>query len=349
MFIQVIQGSIFHLNEDLLGNRYQLEILENALVEIFIKPIPNSGGNVCNIPIEVLVFQDNKSKPFISSTPFINSEGFCTMQFNLRKGKYVVIPVLLKWDKVKSTTSSESLDFESLLNIDEKKQAALTPDCERALKEIYDLIDLDGNGLLSQTEFDLFIQHTSGETAADEWSTIEDNFKMEDGQLTFEGFLELYTMVIQTDPADVKNMFEQMGMNESLELANAQPFVLVAKSKTTKFVLRPLCVTSYCNIAEKVLRKMAVEQGNSHKVKKMNDLLLYTHKLQHRVTIVIQNQSHSKVTVRLDCNKSQNCQSHQNSLDCYFEVPPRTSMLGHHLYPVDPELTWSVECTESLK
>lgn len=63
--------------------------------------------------------------------------------------------------------------MESLIHIEEDSVITLTAACESALKSVFNSIDLDENGLLSQLEFDYFIQHTAGETAADEWSTIE--------------------------------------------------------------------------------------------------------------------------------------------------------------------------------
>jgi len=269
------------------------------------------------------------------------------VKYYFKKGKYIIVPVLLKWPEKGS--KNRSVNLSSLIDLSDDGDIVITEACELALKIVFDTIDLDKNGLLSQLEFDLFIQHTSGETAADEWSTIEDNFKMEDHQLTFDGFVELYKMVLQTDPTDVTNMFSLMGMNEILEQENAHPFTLIIQSNCCRFLLSPLPVASYSIPVEKGLCKMAVEQGVTKKVKNMNDLFLYTHKLPQRVTIVIQNQSHSKVRVRLDCSKSINCQSHRNVLDYTVEVSPRTSIIGHHLFPIDSKKDWNFECTDELK
>ena len=54
-------------------------------------------------------------------------------------------------------------------------------------------MDLDGNGTLSRTEFNLFNWRTSGEEVQDdEWQVVRDNFSMKNGELTMEGFLQLH-------------------------------------------------------------------------------------------------------------------------------------------------------------
>ncbi|GFQ70287.1 EF-hand calcium-binding domain-containing protein 7 [Trichonephila clavata] len=343
-----LKGMLFNVNGDLFSYRYQLELLENSVVEIFATAISSKGELEAAVPIEILVFQDGKNKIFITSSTLKNNDGYCSLKFNFKKGKYILIPILLKWNVMGKSNSFDSLNLESLIHVEEESNITLTPACENALRIIFDCIDLDENGLLNQSEFDYFIRHTSGETAAEEWTTIEDNFKMENHQLTFDGFLELYKMVLQTDPSDVMNMLQQMGMNESLELENAMPFRLVVKSTGAKLNIHPLPVSPFREVSDKVLRKLAVEQGVSRKVKNMNDLFLFNHRLAHRATLVIQNQSHSRIMLKLDCNKSINCESHRGSLDFSVEVLPRTSIIGHHLFPVDNTQEWMVECTESF-
>ncbi len=46
--------------------------------------------------------------------------------------------------------------------------------CREALEDIFDVCDLDGNGLMSREEFNWFNIRTSGEEVADEeWEVVE--------------------------------------------------------------------------------------------------------------------------------------------------------------------------------
>ncbi|KAF8778384.1 EF-hand calcium-binding domain-containing [Argiope bruennichi] len=222
-----LKGVLFHVDGDMLSYRYQLEVLENTVVEIFVTAITDKGETTPNIPVEVLIFQDGKNKTFITSSSFLNEDGFCTVKYALKKGKYILIPILLKWDMLRKSNSFDRLNLDSLIHVEEDSSVILTSACERSLKTIFDCIDLDENGLLNPTEFDYFIRHVSGETAAEEWNTVEDNFKTENQQLTFEGFVELYRLVLQTDPTDVMSMLQHMGMNETLELENSHSRVKI--------------------------------------------------------------------------------------------------------------------------
>ena len=48
--------------------------------------------------------------------------------------------------------------------------------CRKALEEIFEMSDLDGNGLLSREEFNWFNIRTSDEQVADdEWQVVEGN------------------------------------------------------------------------------------------------------------------------------------------------------------------------------
>ena len=72
-------------------------------------------------------------------------------------------------------------------------KVALTPQFEAVLTNIYEQVDLDGNGTLSRTEFNLFNWRTSGEEVQDdEWQVVKENFGMKNGELTLEGFLQLH-------------------------------------------------------------------------------------------------------------------------------------------------------------
>ena len=90
---------------------------------------------------------------------------------------------------------------------------SLTPQFEAVLANIYDQVDLDGNGTLSRTEFNLFNWRTSGEEVQDdEWQVVRDNFAMKNGELTMEGFLQLHQV-------NTKSKFVALGMDATCTLS----------------------------------------------------------------------------------------------------------------------------------
>lgn len=99
---------------------------------------------------------------------------YSSIKHHFRKGKYVLLPIGLMWPE----KECESVNLASLIDLNDEGKIVLTPSCDKILRTVFNTIDLDQNGLLSQLEFDLFIQYTSGETAANEWCTIEGNLKL---------------------------------------------------------------------------------------------------------------------------------------------------------------------------
>ena len=61
-----------------------------------------------------------------------------------------------------------------LIQEEEGGKVSLTEGCQKALKEVFHRIDLDGNGYISRTEFDFFQERTSGESCDDDaWKVIQ--------------------------------------------------------------------------------------------------------------------------------------------------------------------------------
>ena len=91
----------------------------------------------------------------------------------------------------------------------------LTRDFQQLLAEMFVKVDLDSNGSLSRTEFNLFNWRTSGEEVADEeWTVVEENFPLKNGELTLDGFLTLHHMEAEDndgDPSELKVTVEAMG------------------------------------------------------------------------------------------------------------------------------------------
>ncbi|XP_054714581.1 uncharacterized protein LOC129224189 [Uloborus diversus] len=279
-FTHKIKGTLYNLIEDCFSNRYLLDIAENTDVEILVKPVSHLEGGQTLYPVEVLVLPQ-EGPGLISCSTAVNLEGFCTTNASLKKGKYTVVPVLLNWAAEASHLADNGF-FESLTELYED-ESTFNSALVIILQAIFCSVDLDEDGFLNRQEFDLFAEYVLGEHA-EEWSV-----KIDD-RLSFSEFVEECKFVLETDPSRFLHMFQQMGIDGSLKQKNAQSFTLIINSTSSKLALRPLSIAAYSSLAEKYFKKIAVEKGSSKKVKNMNDLVLYTHKLPHRATMVIQNQ-----------------------------------------------------------
>lgn len=98
------------------------------------------------------------------------------------------------------------------------------------LREVFSRIDLDMRGTIGREEYDLFVMQTDGEPADDEtWDFMVNTFSVQDGELTFKGFCEMYTQVLQATEGNEDEFYESfsgLGYNRALELDEACNFVL---------------------------------------------------------------------------------------------------------------------------
>ncbi|KAK3727872.1 hypothetical protein QZH41_010599, partial [Actinostola sp. cb2023] len=67
------------------------------------------------------------------------------------------------------------------------------------------------------------------------------------------------------------------------------------------------------------------KSGAKQNIKAMKDLFLYIYQSPIRCTLVIENQSHYDITLRVNCKDSRNCISHRGDLDFTLEVMSGTT------------------------
>ncbi|KAI8320670.1 hypothetical protein GQ54DRAFT_312443 [Martensiomyces pterosporus] len=112
-----------------------------------------------------------------------------------------------------------------------------TPECEAALKEIFDRYDKDGDGALNDKELEAFAVFTNGEPFSEaDLSDIRENLDCtEDGALLKAGFLQLYSL--QTNAGDDEETWKDLqkhGYDDQLRLTAKKPEDPAAKKSGGK-------------------------------------------------------------------------------------------------------------------
>ncbi|KAJ1966012.1 hypothetical protein GGI12_000386 [Dipsacomyces acuminosporus] len=101
-----------------------------------------------------------------------------------------------------------------------------TPECEAALKEIFDRYDRDRDGALNDKELEAFAVFTNGKPFSEEdLRDIRENLDCtEDGALLKAGFLQLYSL--QTNAGDEEETWKDLkkhGYDDELRLTAKEP------------------------------------------------------------------------------------------------------------------------------
>ncbi|XP_049572906.1 EF-hand calcium-binding domain-containing protein 7 isoform X1 [Syngnathus scovelli] len=228
----------------------------------------------------------------------------------------------------------------------------LSRDFREALSEIFDMIDLDGNGLLSLEEYNFLELMISGEECKmGTWAICRENFDMRKNQLTKQGFMELTLMEATEkggDSDDLWTLVETMGYNRMLELVEACPFQIDIDCESTQPSLQPLRLDSGLSILNQALQKSITLEGAAKPLKGQDHVLIYTYRGEHRVSSLIVNKSNQKVTVSVNNKHNSNCCSSRGLNVFAIEVPARTKMVCQHVLPINEKQDWTYNCVESL-
>ncbi|KAK3794626.1 hypothetical protein RRG08_003772 [Elysia crispata] len=346
----------FFLDEDgsVISHVFSLTLTEDSDVWITIQPLKigeageSLDGTVIDTALLVLSEDDNS---FMAFTENKDTRGRYNLRCSLSQGSYLLVPF---------TTGCRlrprrdvSVKEAKLISKDKDGKINITRAFRKALEEIFDMADLDGNGLLSRDEFNWFNQRTSGEDIADdEWQVVEDNIELERGEITRAGFIKLNEMEADDNEGDTDDLWitlTGMGFNKSLIIDEACPFVL--KVHTQDCYDPELRVITLKNSKDKInaaLCDFVISKGEPNKVRGMKDLILYQYTNDHRAIIVLDNKSKSRVKVELDCSKRRNLVSHTGSLVSVITVPGQTSVVGHNILPLDDRAEFSVICEENI-
>ncbi|XP_077981651.1 EF-hand calcium-binding domain-containing protein 7-like isoform X1 [Glandiceps talaboti] len=353
----------FYFDDDgpIISHQYTLEVNSATSVWLTIQPIkPNSdedesmsstsGSKPVDTALYIVKEDDDEPTEFVAFTETRHQQKY-TLQCDLRSGTYRLIPFTTGC-RFKRKRSESSKAAHLVKKDKESDEFVLTKQFRNALSDIFDMIDLDGNGTLSREEFDFFQVRTSGEHCDDDaWEVVEENFELKNGEITKKGFNDLHQMEANDNDGDLDDLWTtmtSMGFSKDLTLDEACPFKLDVYTENSRVKLKALEAQEGGNPLKDAVNESVLKNGESSRVRGMKDLTMYTYTGDVRASIALNNKSHSRVKVRLDCSQSKNCVSNRDNLDFTVDVPSKSTVVGHHLLPANERLDWNVKCTETI-
>ncbi|XP_072130000.1 EF-hand calcium-binding domain-containing protein 7 isoform X2 [Mobula birostris] len=321
-------------NDGIVSHRYRLELHQTTNVFLTIGPL-NLGQTEeklspwMNVDTGLYVLRnvgDPEALEVVCVTELREKERF-GWKGELHSGVYHLIPFTTG---CRLRKRNKSMIREAKLVHRENGDLMLTKEFRAALSDIFEVIDLDGNGLLSFDEYNFFELRTSGEKCDSEaWVLCQENFDTKKNQLTRQGFMELNLMEAndrEGDPRDLWITLESMGYNRALEIQKACPFVVDIYAEDSKIKLTPISLEADGRLLNLVICKNVISKGEAKAMKGYNALVIYTYKTDTIITSVIENKSESKVIIHVDNEKSRNCVSSRGLNTFAMEVSPKTTM-----------------------
>ncbi|XP_078074531.1 EF-hand calcium-binding domain-containing protein 7 [Mustelus asterias] len=348
----------FFLEEDgeIVSHRYRLELHQTTNVFLTIRPLNLSQTEDklspwMNVDTALYVLRNaggSEALEVVCVTELREKEKF-GWKGELRSGVYQIFPFTTGCRLKKR---KKSVTREARLIHREDGSLTLSKEFRVALSDIFEVIDLDGNGLLSFEEYNFFELRTSGEKCDREaWAVCRENFDTKKNELTRQGFMDLNLMEAndrEGDPRDLWVTLESMGYSKALEMHEACPFVINIYAEDSKLKLTPVSLEVGGNLLNSTICKSVISKGEAKAMKDYNHLVIHIYKTETQITSVIENKSETRVIVHVNNEQCKNCVSSRGLSIFAVEVAPRTSTVCQHVMPVSEKLEWIYCCTESV-
>ncbi|NXR63432.1 EFCB7 protein, partial [Rhadina sibilatrix] len=349
----------FYLEEEgeIISHKYRLHLPQRSAVCVTIKPfrIPQAEGKSCHwLSVDTALFilkesETQENLQLVSFTELQNEEMF-GWRGELGAGVYWLLPFTTgcRLRKVKTQITGEA----KLVWRDEDGELALTEEFRAALLDIFETIDLDGNGLLSLEEYNFFELRTSGEKCDQEaWAVCKENFEMKKNELTRQGFLDLNLMEANDqdgDPWDLWVTLLSLGYNKALEMTEACPFVIGICAERCKPRIKAISLEAGVSQLSRAVCRSVVDKGEAKVLDGSENIFIYTYRSGSRITSVIENKSENKVIIHVNNEQSKNCLNNRGLTVFAVEVAPKSMMVSQHVMALNEQEEWIYSCVHSL-
>ncbi|RVE73562.1 hypothetical protein OJAV_G00032470 [Oryzias javanicus] len=338
--------------------QYQLHVPQTTNVYITIHPLnihrpekPSSWMTVDTALYIVSAGETKEEATLVSFTESKDKEKYVWMG-ELNAGTYYLLPFtsgcrLKKRNKKSFPGKSVELVYKT-----DTGELDFTRELREVLSDIFDMIDLDGNGLLSLEEYNFFELRTSGEQCDKEaWAICKENFDMRKNQLTRQGFMELNLMEATEKDGDSTDLWvtlEAMGYNQMLELIEACPFQIDVYCEGSQPSIQSLSLESGPKLLNQAVQKSITAKSGAKPLRGHDNVFIFTYKGEHRISSVIANKTNQKVTVHVNNEQSRNCCSSRGMTVFAVEIPARTKMVCQHVLPINDKQDWTYNCLETI-
>ncbi|XP_016063934.1 PREDICTED: EF-hand calcium-binding domain-containing protein 7 [Miniopterus natalensis] len=349
----------FFLEEDgeIISHLYRMHIAQRSMVYLTIKPlnlsqVEGKPSPWLSVDTALYILKENENQANLQLICFteLRSREVFGWTGELGPGIYWLIPSTTGCrlrKEIKPITEEAQLVYR-----DETGELFLTKEFRSTLSDIFEIIDLDGNGLLSLEEYNFFELRTSGEKCdEDAWAVCRENFDTKKNELTRQGFMDLNLMEAndrEGDPRDLWVTLLSMGYNKALELIEACPFVIDIYADKCKPRIKAVHMEPCSGQLEKAICKSVLNKGDAKVMDGYENIIVHTHKRDTWITSVIENKSDNKVIIHINNELSKNCINNRGLNIFAVEVAPKSTMVCQHVMPLNEQEEWIYNCVYSL-